>query len=85
LLAAGFRGYDVNVDSSKSLIERIVQNALELRADLRHSAERVHPNNLAEDGSTTVQAALLDLRVVIDAFLKQNDPDNEITGWASTE
>jgi hypothetical protein len=73
------------VETSESSIERIVQNAVELRAGLIASAERVHPNNLAEDGKTTVQAALIDLRDVIDAFLKQDDPDNEITGWASTE
>ena len=73
------------MENSASLIERIVQSAVELRADLTASVDRVHPNNLAEDGSTTVQAALVDLRDVIDAFLKQNDPDNEITGWASTE
>jgi hypothetical protein len=73
------------MDNSESSIERIVESALELRAVLIASADRVHPNNLAEDGATTVQAALLDLRDVIDAFLKQNDPDNEITGWASTE
>jgi hypothetical protein len=73
------------METSDSTIERIVQNAVELRAALIASAQRVHPNNLAADGSTTVQAALLELRGVIDAFLKQNDPDNEITGWASTE
>jgi hypothetical protein len=73
------------MDSSEALIERIVQNAVGLRVDLQRSADRVHPNNLAEDGSTSVQAALVELRTVIDAFLDQNDPDNEITGWASTE
>jgi hypothetical protein len=73
------------MESSESLVERIVQGAVELRVDLLASAERIHPNNLAEDGSTTVQAALGDLRAVIDAYLKQDDPDNEITGWASTE
>ncbi len=78
-------GKPATVESSRSLVERIVENAVELRADLTSSAERVHPNNMAADGSTTVQAALLDLRAVIDAFLGQDDPDNEITGWASTE
>jgi hypothetical protein len=73
------------METSETRIERIVQAANELRTDLIASAERVHPNNLAEDGSTTVQSALVDLRDIIDAFLKQNDPDNEITGWASTE
>ena len=73
------------MESSESLVERIVQNAVGLRADLRASADRVHPNNLAEDGTTTVQAALVGLRSVIDAFLSQDDPDNEIVGWASTE
>jgi hypothetical protein len=73
------------METSESLIERIVEQAIELRTALVSAADRVHPNNLAEDGKTTVQAALLDVRDVIDAFLKQNDPDNEITGWASTE
>jgi hypothetical protein len=73
------------MESSNIIIERIVQRAVELRAELVLSADRVHPNNVADDGITTVQAALADLRNVIDAFLKQDDPDNEITGWASTE
>jgi hypothetical protein len=73
------------MEGSESLIERIVQSAVELRAELQASADRVHPNNLAEDGTTTVQAALVDLRSVIDAFLAQAGPDNEIVGWASTE
>jgi hypothetical protein len=73
------------MEPSESLIERIVGNALELQADLAASVTRIHPNNLAADGKTTVQAALVDLRVAIDAFLAQDDPDNEITGWASTE
>jgi hypothetical protein len=73
------------MEASNILIERIVQRAVELRAELISSADRVHPNNVADDGNTTVQAALADLRTVIDAFLKQDDPDNEITGWASTE
>jgi hypothetical protein len=73
------------METSERLIERIVQGAIDLRGELVSSAGRVHPNNLAEDESTTVAAALADLRNVIDAFLKQNDPDNEITGWASTE
>lgn len=71
--------------TSASLIERIVQNALELRTDLMESAGHVHPNNLAADDATTVQAALVELRDVLDAFLNQNDPDNEITGEQSTE
>jgi hypothetical protein len=73
------------MESSNIVIERIVQRAVELRAELVSSADRVYPNNVANDGKTTVQAALADLRDVIDAFLKQDDPDNEITGWASTE
>jgi hypothetical protein len=73
------------VETSESLIERLVQSAVDLRAELIASVDRVHPNNLANDGTTTVQAALIDLRNVIDAFLKRDDPDNEITGWASTE
>jgi hypothetical protein len=73
------------VETSESLIERLVHNAVDLRAELIASAGRVHPNNMADDGVTTVQAALVDLRAVIDAFLKRDDPDNEITGWASTE
>ena len=68
-----------------SRIERIVQSAAELRNDLVLSAKSVHPNNLADDGKTTVQAALLQLRAVIDAFLAQDAPDNEITGAQSTE
>jgi hypothetical protein len=74
-----------NVETSESLIERLVQSAVDLRVELIESAGRVHPTNLAVDGATTVQAALIDLRATIDAFLKQDDPDNEITGWASTE
>jgi hypothetical protein len=68
-----------------SRIERIVHTALDLRADLGQSAQSVHPNNLADDGKTTVQAALLQLRAAIDAFLAQDDPDNQITGAQSTE
>jgi hypothetical protein len=71
--------------TSSSAIERIVHSAAELRNDLVVSAKSVHPNNLADDGQTTVQAALLHLRSVIDAFLAQADPDNQITGAQSTE
>jgi hypothetical protein len=68
-----------------SRIELIVQGAQEFRADLVSSAQTVHPNNLADDGRTTVAAALLQLRAAIDAFLAQDDPDNQITGEQSTE
>jgi hypothetical protein len=68
-----------------SRIERIVRNALEFRAELVNSAQSVHPNNLADDGKTTVAAALIQLRAAIDAFLAQDDPDNQITGAQSTE
>jgi hypothetical protein len=68
-----------------SRIERIVQQAMELRSDLTASALSIHPNNLAADGKTSVAAALIDLRTTIDAFLALDDPDNEITGAQSTE
>jgi hypothetical protein len=73
------------MDSSASGIERIVRHALDLRTELVAAAGNVHPNNLAADGATTVQAALLDLRAVLDAFLERDDPDREITGEQSTE
>ena len=66
-------------------IERIVRNAVDFRDDLARSAESVHPNNLADDGKTTVAGALLQLRAAIDAFLAQHDSDNQITGDQSTE
>jgi hypothetical protein len=73
------------MNTSATKIERIVQRAGELRIDLIDAAGSVHPNNLADDGRTTVQAALLNLRLMIDAFLVRDDPDNEITGEHSTE
>lgn len=68
-----------------SPIDRIVALAGELRSVLTDSAGHVFPNNLASDDTTTVQAALLDVRATLDAFLAQADPDNEITGEQSTE
>ena len=73
------------MNTSASKIERIVQRAGELRIDLIDAAGSVHPNNLSDDGRTTVQAALLNLRLMIDAFLERDDPDSEITGEQSTE
>ena len=73
------------MNTSTTAIERIVNAAIALRLDLIDSSGRVHPKNLADDGTTTVQGALLDLRAVIDAFLEQSDPDDQITGEQSTE
>jgi hypothetical protein len=73
------------MNTSATAIERIVERSVELRSGLIDAAGLVHPNNLAGDGTTTVQAALLALRAAIDAFLARSDPDNEITGEQSTE
>ena len=73
------------MNTSAASIERIVQHAVELRADLIDAVGSVHPGNVAGDGTTTVQAALLELRAVLNAFLERDDPDNEITGEQSTE
>jgi hypothetical protein len=73
------------MNTSAAKIERIVQRAGELRIDLIDAAGSVRPNNLGDDGRTTVQAALLNLRLMIDAFLDRDDPDNDITGEQSTE
>jgi hypothetical protein len=71
--------------SSAMEIDGLIGGARELRDALVRSVETVHPNNMASDGATTVQGALLDLRAAIDAFLGRDDPDNAITGEASTE
>lgn len=68
-----------------SPIDRIVHDADGLRSALIDAADSVHPQNLASDGTTTVQGALAGLRAVIDAFLSRDDPDNAITGEQSTE
>lgn len=66
-------------------VDRIVKHAFALRAELIDAARDVHPNNMASDGKTSVQSALVDLRGILDAFLTRDDPDNEITGELSTE
>ncbi len=66
-------------------VDRIMEHALALRAELIDASSEVHPNNLAADGKTSVQSALVDLRIIIDAILERDDPDNDITGEFSTE
>lgn len=71
------------IDSSR--INNIVRRAEDLRESLLDAVGSVFPNNLAADDTTTVQASLLHLRAVIDAFLNQSDADQAITGDQSTE
>ncbi len=73
----------MQIESSR--IDNIVRRADDLRESLLDAVGTVFPNNVAADDSTTVQASLLHLRAVIDAFLNQHDADRAITGDQSTE
>jgi hypothetical protein len=72
------------MNDTESIAEHVVRRANDLRLDLLSAAGAVRPHNMTVDGMT-VGDALVAARVAIDAFLYQDDPDNEITGAASTE
>jgi hypothetical protein len=66
------------MNTSATKIERIVQRAGELRIDLIDAAGSVHPNNLADDGRTTVQAALLSATIPTTKLPASRAPSNRL-------